>query len=34
VWSFLLSTADGAGLMVARVILGLRASHGHDDMTS
>jgi hypothetical protein len=32
VWSFLMSTAHGAGLMVAPVILGLRASHGHDDM--
>jgi hypothetical protein len=32
-WSFLMSTAHGAGLMVAPVILGLRASHGpHDDM--
>jgi hypothetical protein len=32
VWSFLMSTAHGAGLMIAPVILGLRASHGHDDM--
>jgi hypothetical protein len=32
VWSFLMSTAHGAGLMVAPVILGLRASHAHDDM--
>jgi hypothetical protein len=33
VWSFLMSTAHGAGLMVAPVILGLRASnHSHDDM--
>jgi hypothetical protein len=32
VWSFLMSTAHGAGLMVAPVILGLRASQGHDDM--
>jgi hypothetical protein len=32
VWSFLMSTAHGAGLMVAPVILGLRASHRHDDM--
>jgi hypothetical protein len=32
VWSFLMSTAHGAGLMVAPVILGLRASKGHDDM--
>ena len=33
-WSFLMSTAHGAGLMVAPVILGLRASQsgGHDDM--
>jgi hypothetical protein len=32
-WSFLMSTAHGAGLMVAPVILGLRASsHAHDDM--
>jgi hypothetical protein len=32
-WSFLMSTAHGAGLMVAPVILGLRASsHSHDDM--
>jgi len=33
VWSFLMSTAHGAGLMIAPVILGLRASQGgHDDM--
>jgi len=33
VWSFLMSTAHGAGLMVAPVILGLRAStQPHDDM--
>jgi hypothetical protein len=34
VWSFLMSTAHGAGLMVAPVILGLEASrrHSHDDM--
>jgi hypothetical protein len=32
VWSFLMSSAHGAGLMVAPVILGLRASHNHDDM--
>jgi hypothetical protein len=32
VWSFLMSSAHGAGLMVAPVILGLRASHGRDDM--
>jgi hypothetical protein len=32
VWSFLMSTAHGAGLMIAPVILGLRASHNHDDM--
>jgi hypothetical protein len=33
VWSFLMSTAHGAGLMVAPVILGLQASRGsHDDM--
>jgi hypothetical protein len=34
VWSFLMSTAHGAGLMVAPVLLGLQASssHGHDDM--
>src|SRR4051794_14947014 len=34
VWSFLMSTAHGAGLMVAPVVLGLEASksHGHDDM--
>ena len=33
VWSFLMSTAHGAGLMVAPVILGLQASsHSHDDM--
>jgi hypothetical protein len=32
VWSFLMSTAHGAGLMVAPVILGLQASHNHDDM--
>ena len=35
-WSFLMSTAHGAGLMVAPVILGLRESRsgggGHDDM--
>ena len=34
-WSFLMSTAHGAGLMVAPVILGLRESQsggGHDDM--
>jgi hypothetical protein len=31
-WSFLMSSAHGAGLMVAPVILGLRASQGHDDM--
>jgi hypothetical protein len=33
-WSFLMSTAHGAGLMVAPVILGLRASQSgdHDDM--
>jgi hypothetical protein len=32
-WSFLMSTAHGAGLMIAPVILGLRASQGgHDDM--
>jgi hypothetical protein len=32
-WSFLMSTAHGAGLMVAPVILGLQASsHAHDDM--
>ena len=32
-WSFLMSTAHGAGLMVAPVIVGLRASsHSHDDM--
>src|SRR3954447_12541623 len=33
VWSFLMSTAHGAGLMVAPVILGLQASrHSHNDM--
>jgi hypothetical protein len=34
VWSFLMSTAHGAGLMVAPVVLGLEASksHSHDDM--
>jgi hypothetical protein len=32
VWSFLMSTAHGAGLMIAPVILGLRASPNHDDM--
>jgi hypothetical protein len=33
VWSFLMSTAHGAGLMIAPVILGLQASKsGHDDM--
>jgi hypothetical protein len=32
VWSFLMSTAHGAGLMIAPVLLGLRASHNHDDM--
>jgi hypothetical protein len=33
VWSFLMSTAHGAGLMIAPVIIGLRASQGgHDDM--
>jgi hypothetical protein len=34
VWSFLMSTAHGAGLMVAPIVLGLEASksHGHDDM--
>jgi hypothetical protein len=33
VWSFLMSSAHGAGLMVAPVILGLQASsHSHDDM--
>ena len=32
VWSFLMSTAHGAGLMIAPVILGLRASQGHEDM--
>src|SRR5262249_17520765 len=33
-WSFLMSTAHGAGLMVAPIVLGLEASrsHGHDDM--
>jgi hypothetical protein len=32
-WSFLMSTAHGAGLMVAPVIIGLQASsHAHDDM--
>jgi hypothetical protein len=32
-WSFLMSTAHGAGLMIAPVILGLQASgHAHDDM--
>jgi hypothetical protein len=32
-WSFLMSTAHGAGLMIAPVILGLQASsHSHDDM--
>ena len=33
-WSFLMSTAHGAGLMVAPVLLGLRASPrgGHDHM--
>jgi hypothetical protein len=31
VWSFLMSTAHGAGLMIAPVILGLRASQRHDD---
>ena len=33
VWSFLMSTAHGAGLMVAPVVLGIEASnHSHDDM--
>jgi hypothetical protein len=36
VWSFLMSTAHGAGLMIAPILLGLEASssssHGHDDM--
>jgi hypothetical protein len=33
VWSFLMSTAHGAGLMVAPVVLGLEASkRSHDDM--
>jgi hypothetical protein len=33
VWSFLMSTAHGAGLMVAPVVLGIEASHNsHDDM--
>ena len=33
IWSFLMSSAHGAGLMVAPVILGLRASQSsHDDM--
>ena len=33
VWSFLMSSAHGAGLMVAPVVLGLQASrHSHDDM--
>jgi hypothetical protein len=32
-WSFLMSTAHGAGLMIAPVMLGLQASQsGHDDM--
>ena len=32
-WSFLMSTAHGAGLMIAPVILGLQASsNSHDDM--
>jgi hypothetical protein len=32
-WSFLMSTAHGAGLMIAPVILGLQARQGsHDDM--
>jgi hypothetical protein len=31
-WSFLMSSAHGAGLMVAPVLLGLRASQSHDDM--
>ena len=34
-WSFLMSTAHGAGLMIAPILLGLQASsssHGHDDM--
>ena len=33
IWSFLMSSAHGAGLMVAPVLLGLRASQSsHDDM--
>ncbi len=33
VWSFLMSTAHGAGLMVAPVVLGIEASNNsHDDM--
>jgi hypothetical protein len=34
VWSFLMSTAHGAGLMVAPVVLGLESAKGgsHDDM--
>jgi hypothetical protein len=32
-WSFLMSSAHGAGLMVAPIVLGLSAStHGHDDL--
>jgi hypothetical protein len=32
-WSFLMSSAHGAGLMVAPIVLGLEASgRGHDDM--
>jgi hypothetical protein len=31
-WSFLMSSAHGAGLMVAPVLLGLRASQSHNDM--
>jgi hypothetical protein len=31
-WSFLMSSAHGAGLMVAPVLLGLRATQSHDDM--
>jgi hypothetical protein len=33
VWSFLMSTAHGAGLMVAPIVLGIEASNkSHDDM--
>jgi hypothetical protein len=33
-WSFLMSSAHGAGLMLAPVLLGLPAAHDHDDLAA